>query len=137
MPEPFVDTDVPIRLLTGDDPHKQARAKALFTDVETGRLTVRAPDTVIADAVFVLSAPRLYDLPRLDVRDLLKTLVGLPHFKVANRDVVLLALDIYAASTLDFGDAMVLAAMQLAGSADLYSYDRDFDRFPQVRRAEP
>jgi predicted nucleic acid-binding protein len=63
--------------------------------------------------------------------------VGLPHFKVANRDVVLLALDIYAASALDFGDAMVLAAMQLAGSVDLYSYDRDFDRFPQVRRAEP
>jgi predicted nucleic acid-binding protein len=137
MPEPFVDTDVLIRLLTGDDPHKQVRAKALFADVETGRLTVRAPDTVVADAVYVLASPRLYHLPRLDVRDLRKTLVGLPHFKVANRDVVLLALDIYAASALDFGDAMVLAAMQLAGSVDLYSYDRDFDRFPQVRRAEP
>ena len=34
MPVPFVDTDVIIRLLTGDDPVKQAQAVVLFEQVE-------------------------------------------------------------------------------------------------------
>jgi predicted nucleic acid-binding protein len=56
MTEPFIDTDVIIRLLTGDDPVKQDRAKALFRGVEDGSLTLQAPLTVIADAVHVLSS---------------------------------------------------------------------------------
>ncbi len=63
MTVPYVDTDVIIRLGTGDDPAKQAAARALFRAVEEGRLTVAAPYTVIADAVFVLSSPRTYGLP--------------------------------------------------------------------------
>lgn len=62
MTYPYIDTDVIIRLLTGDDPQKQTAAKALFEQVERGTLTIAAPDTVIADAVFVLSSPRLYHL---------------------------------------------------------------------------
>ena len=50
MTQPFIDTDVIIRFLTGDDPDKQAAATALFEQVEQGLLTVQAPDTVIADA---------------------------------------------------------------------------------------
>ena len=55
MADPFVDTDVLIRLLTGDDLDKQARAATLFEQVEAGTLSVAAPDTVIADAVYVLA----------------------------------------------------------------------------------
>lgn len=57
MAHPFVDTDVIIRLLTGDDPDKQQAARKLFEQVAQGTLTLAAPDTVIADAVFVLLIP--------------------------------------------------------------------------------
>lgn len=53
-PDRYVDTDVIIRLLTADDPTKAAEAGALFEAVEQGHVTLAAPDTVIADAVFVL-----------------------------------------------------------------------------------
>jgi predicted nucleic acid-binding protein len=59
MAYPFIDTDVIIRFLTGDDPRKQAAAAALFQRIEQGALTVAAPVMVIADAVFVLHSPRL------------------------------------------------------------------------------
>jgi predicted nucleic acid-binding protein len=65
--ETFVDTDVIIRLLTGDDPAKQASAAALFEQVESGTLDLTAPDTVVADAVFVLSSPRLHRRSRPEV----------------------------------------------------------------------
>jgi hypothetical protein len=47
----FVDTNVFIRLTTGDDPVKQAAGEALFQQVEESTRTLRTPDTVIADAV--------------------------------------------------------------------------------------
>lgn len=136
-PLPFVDTDIIIRLLTGDDPAKQAAASAIFERVETGQLSLAAPVTVIADAVYVLASPRLYALPRAEVAAQLSTLVALPAFQVANRTQVLTALALYARTNLDFGDALLVAAMQEQGSRVLYSYDTDFDRLNGLTRQEP
>jgi predicted nucleic acid-binding protein len=138
MSQPHVDTDVIIRLLTGDDPEKQRRSRDLFEPVERGELAVTAPDTVIADAVFVLSSRSLYNLPRYQVAALLAPLVRLPWFRIRNRSPVLLALHFYGTTDgLDFGDAMVAASMRLAQEETLYSYDRDFDRLSGITRREP
>ena len=77
---------------------KQAAATALFEQVEQGLLTVQAPDTVIADAVYVLSSPRLYHLARRAIQEMLAALVRLPQFHVQNRLSVLRALDLFAAA---------------------------------------
>ena len=79
-PHRYIDTDVLIRHLTGDDQCKQARAADLFQAVAWGELVLAAPDTVIVDAVFVLSSPRLYHLSRARVSALLTPLVRLPAF---------------------------------------------------------
>jgi predicted nucleic acid-binding protein len=105
--------------------------------VEDGQLTVAAPYTVIADAVFVLASPRTYRLPRAEVAALLAPLVQLPHFLVENKRAVLRALSLYGSVALDFGDALLVAAMEREGATDLYSFDRDFDRFPWLNRREP
>ena len=137
MTQPFIDTDVIIRFLTGDDPKKQAAATRLFEQIEQGLLTVQAPDTVIADAVYVLASPRLYHLPRRVVQEVLTTLVHLPQFQVQNRWSVLRALDVYAVTKLDFGDALLIASMEQQGSQLLYSYDTDFDHLQGITRREP
>lgn len=137
MMQPFIDTDVIIRFLTGDDPEKQAAASALFEQVEQGLLTIQAPDTVIADAVYVLSSPRLYHITRGDILEMLATLVRLPQFQVQNRWSVLQALNLYASTRLDFGDALIIASMQQQGSQVLYSYDTDIDRIEGIARKEP
>jgi predicted nucleic acid-binding protein len=137
MNEAFVDTDIIIRFVTGDDPAKQAAAAALFRQVQAGAAMLRAPDTVFADAVFVLGSRRLYGLSRERIRTELVTLLLYPQFKVHNRRRLIRALDIYAASNLDFGDAMIAATMERRGNRELYSYDRDFDRLPAINRLEP
>ena len=134
---PYVDTDVLIRFLTGDDQAKQAESAALLARVESEELKLRMPDTAIADAVFVLSSPRLYRVPRVDVRDMLAALVRLPGLEVDNRATVLAALDVFAETGVDFGDAMIVAAMRGSGSAELYSYDAGFDRFGDLVRRAP
>src|SRR5947209_1707999 len=128
MTQPFVDTDVIIRLLTGDDLKMQAAASALFEQVEQGLFTIAAPDTVIADAVYVLSSPRLYHIARSEIRELLTPLVRLPHFRVQNQQSILRALDLFSSTNLDFGDTLIIASMEQQDSSTLYSYDKGFDR---------
>jgi predicted nucleic acid-binding protein len=138
MTIPYIDTDVIIRLLTGDDPAKQEAAATLFRHIEDGSLTVAAPDTVIGDAVYVLASPRIYNLARTQVAALLTSLVRLSHFHVQNRRTVLTALQLYGTTNgLDFGDAMIAAAMQENSSGEVYSYDRHFDRIPGIQCREP
>jgi len=135
--QPYIDTDVIIRFLTGDDLKKQSAAAALFEQIERGILTVAAPDTVIADAVYVLSSPRLYHVARSEVHELLASLVRLPHFRVQNKFYVLRALELYAATNLDFGDTLIIASMEQQNSHILYSYDTGFDRLQGITRQEP
>jgi predicted nucleic-acid-binding protein len=137
MTDPFIDTDVIIRLLTQDDLKKQGEAATLFEAVRAGELKVAAPDTVIADAVYVLSSPRLYKLPRSEVQELLSPLVRLPDFKIENRGAVLRALELYASTKVDFGDALIVASMEQAGSQIVYSYDTHFDRILSITRRSP
>ncbi|MDP8922187.1 MAG: PIN domain-containing protein [Chloroflexota bacterium] len=137
MSEPHIDTDVIVRLVTGDDPDKQAAAAQLFQDVEDGTLTVRAPVTVIADAVFVLCSTRLYNVPRQKAAAALARLVRIPGFRIDRRRTVLAALNLFGVTRLDFGDCMLVASMRQAGATIVYSYDTDFDRFPEIERREP
>ena len=137
MTVPFVDTDVIIRLLANDDLDKQVAAAALFQKVKERQLQVAAPDTVIADAVYVLASPRLYRLPRQMVRQLLAPLVQLPGFKIRNRRAVLRALDLYASANIDFGDALIVASMEQAGSQVIYAYDHDFENIKGITRRAP
>lgn len=137
MKEPVIDTDIIIRLLTGDDLKKQAGAVKLFEKVEEGTLTLAAPDTVIADAVYVLSSKQLYKKSRQEVWELLIPLVRLSKFKVKNRRIVLSALALFATTNLDFGDAMIVAMMEQTGSKTVYAYDTDFDKMPGITRRVP
>jgi predicted nucleic acid-binding protein len=138
MTEAFVDVNVLIRLLTGDDPRKQQASLRLFQDVRDRRLILRTPVTTIADAVFVLTSPRHYDRSRADAAAMLTPLVKLPGFRVQNRRAVLRALHLFGTTPgLDFGDAMIAAQMEQRKQSALYSYDRDFDDFPWVTRQEP
>jgi predicted nucleic acid-binding protein len=137
MAYPFLDTDIIIRFLTGDDLAKQAAAATLFSQIERKSTTVSAPVTVIADAVYVLHSPRLYDKSRAEVAALLTPLVRLTNVRIPQRRIVLRALELYGQSSSGFGDAMLLAAMEASKATILYSYDEGFDRVPGITREEP
>jgi predicted nucleic acid-binding protein len=49
------------------------------------------------------------------------------------------ALDVYVtfAPHLDMEDALSVAYVESADPPELYSFDRDFDRVPQITRREP
>src|ERR1051326_83388 len=123
MSDAFFDTDLLIRYITGDDPDKRTAVRDLLRQAAEGAIRLYAPDTVIADAVYVLGFPRLYNIARDQIRNWLSVLIRWPGLEVDNRLVLLKALALYASSNLDFGDVMIVAAMDEASVPTLYSSD--------------
>jgi predicted nucleic-acid-binding protein len=113
---PSVDTNVLVRLLTGDNVAQYKASQALF-----GSEDIFIPDTVILETEWVLRAA--YDLKPEAVCDALRKVFGLPNVTLANGQMVAQAID-WHESGLDFADAFHLALSQNHGS--LKTFDADF-----------
>jgi predicted nucleic acid-binding protein len=134
---PFIDANVFIRFIAGDEPEQKARAAELFHKLDEGKLTAVVPPIVIFETVFTLSSPRLYHLSREQIVGVLRTLIGSPQIKVINEKVMLAALDFYLETNLPFGDCFIAATMQQLGSNVIYSFDAHFDRIKGITRKAP
>ena len=88
-----------------------------------------------AEAVWVLQGPR-YALPREHIREALADIARIENLEVPELALILEALDLYAAYKIDFADGYQTAVARSLG-AELYSFDRDFDRIPGITRIEP
>jgi predicted nucleic acid-binding protein len=132
----FVDTNVFIRFLTNDDPAKTQRCLALFEQAEQGKLHLFTSESVLAEIVYVLSS-RIYSVSHGDIARSLRPLLENRGLTIEHKQTVAEALSIYEESSLDFEDCLSIAHSRRLGLDAIYSYDRDFDRFPSVRRLEP
>ncbi len=134
----FVDTNIFLRHLTGDDPKKARACFELFQRADRKEVAITTSEAVIAEIVYVLSSSRqLYTLSREEIRARLYPLLCLRGLKIPYRKVYLRALDLYATYSLDFEDAVTIAQMERQKITEIISYDRGFDRVPTVKRTEP
>lgn len=111
-----IDTNVLVRLLTGDNAAQYKVSRALFETQD-----VFVPDTVILESEWVLRAA--YGLSPAEVCDALRHLFGLPSVTLANGQRVAQALNWHEGG-LDFADAFHLALSQ--GQASLKTFDAAF-----------
>jgi predicted nucleic acid-binding protein len=137
MTTAFVDTNVFVRFLTNDIPEKQARSAALFNQVRGGQLQLTTPASTIAEIVYVLHSPRLYNKSRSEIVSMLLPLIKLTGLKLHHRHVIVKALTLYESTKLSFGDAMIAASLLSKQAKALYSFDADFDTIPGINRLEP
>ena len=71
------------------------------------------------------------------IAELTAPIVSLRGLHCAKKDVVFLALRLYARHNVDWTDAFVAAQLLSQNESSIYSYDRDFDRIPGIVRREP
>ena len=100
-----IDTNIVVRLLTGDEPDQAARAKRL---IETEAVFIAS--TVLLEAEWVLRGA--YGLAKTEVLAALSRLAGLPQVNLEHPARVAGAM-IWATAGLDFADAFHLAAAEL------------------------
>ena len=134
----FVDANVFLRYLTGDDPVKAQACFEFFQRLKRGDEEATTSEAIVAEIVYVLSSPRLYNLTHADVRARLAPVLAPKGLRLRQKNLFLKALDWYAGyQFLDFEDALALAHMEQAGIRELASYDQDFDRIPGIVQREP
>jgi predicted nucleic-acid-binding protein len=116
-----VDTNVVVRLLTGDEPTQAAAARALFA---AGPIWIAK--TVLLETEWVLRS--LYGFEEGAIRDALTKLLGLENVHAGDESSVAAALALMAHG-IDLADAMHLSSRP--PGAAFVSFDRTF-----VRRAK-
>jgi predicted nucleic acid-binding protein len=116
-----IDTNVVVRLLTGDDPEQAAAARSLFAGdfIWIGR-------TVLLETAWVLSS--VYGFADSAIREAFTRLFGLANVQTEDAVSITLALNLNAQG-LDFADAIHLSSRP--HGAEFVSFDRAF-----IRRAK-
>jgi predicted nucleic-acid-binding protein len=97
-----VDTNVLVRLLTGDDPAQERAARLLF---ESGRIWIAK--TVLLETAWVLRS--LYGFEEEAIRAALTKLLGLRNVSVEDAPAVAAALA-FVSEGIEFADAIHLAS---------------------------
>ena len=132
----YVDANIFLRLMTGDDPAKAARCFELFQRASQGEVRLHTSEAIVAEVVYVLSRST-YHVPRDDVAAALAPVLTIAGLRIDHKEAVLQALDLWQRSKLDFEDCLSLQHAQRLSLDGIYSYDRDFDQFPEILRYEP
>ena len=130
----FLDTNIIIRYLTNDDPQKAEIARSILKQAEQGTVTLVASESIIVEAVQVLSSAKLYGLLREQVADSLLAVLALPGLKIQNKRSYGRALALWVAHRIDFVDALSVAQMERQNITMIATFDRDFDRFGGIIR---
>lgn len=106
----LVDTNILLRYLLNDHPDMSARAKEILLDGEVKVLT-----QVVAEVVYVLGG--VYRVARPEITTALRKVFSLDTVRLENREIVLLAIEEYAESKLDFVDLLLYAHHSITGAA--------------------
>ena len=134
MPRLLLDTNVIIRFLTGDHPTHSPRSRKLFKRAAAGEVVLVLTDLTIAEAAWVLDS--FYGFDRSEIGAALQGVVDSTGIEVQNRPILVTALRTFMRGEADFVDAYH-AAMAANEPIAIASFDRDFDRFADVKRVDP
>lgn len=132
----FVDTNIFVRYLTGDDPKKATRVKHFFELAKKGVLELCTNEMIVAELIWVLSS--YYDCSKDEVFNIVSRILSLKFLVTPRRDLLYHALFIHKIKNVDFIDAYTALFMKEEGIQKIATFDKtDFKRFDWVERIEP
>ena len=134
MRELILDANVLVRFLVQDVPEQAKAAAKLVALAESGDLVLVVDPMIIAETVYVLTS--FYKQPREAVANALLSFVQAEGVAAVDPSRLVDALLRFKRTPVDFADAW-LAAMSAGTNREVASFDRDLDRFADVKRYEP
>lgn len=135
MPPRFLDTNILLRYLTRDDEAKARQSLALLQRVERGEEQVETSTIVVFETVYILQ--RLYRVSRAQIGSLVGNIIQMPGVRLPGKNLCLTALGFYVDHNISFADAYHAVLMRSRGIAEIYSWDKDFDKLEGIVRVEP
>lgn len=127
----LIDTNVLLRFFTGEPLEFAQQARAIIANADSGAVLLEIHPLVLAETIYTLES--FYKMPKSDVCDRLSIFLQSRGIVAADEEVMLDALERYRTHNVHFVDAC-LAASGAAENKAIQSFDRDFDRFDDIRR---
>ena len=90
---------------------------------------------VIAEIIWVLE--KIYKYEKDAIRFRIEKILNTPNLIFQNKNLLEESISLYEEANIDFIDAYNIILMRENNIEEIYSYDTDFDRVPQIKRKEP
>jgi len=135
MKKKFIDTNIFLRYLTGDDPSKYDKCREIFKKAIEGKIALVTSGMVIAELVWTLLS--YYKVAKAEVVEKISIIVSTENLYVPDKNIITDALVLYSRKNIDYIDAYNAVFMKYHGLDEIYSYDRDFDAIEDIKRMEP
>ena len=127
----LLDTNVLLRFLRDDHVRFSPATRALFSDASDGKCVLILTEVTVAEAIGVLLSH--YKTRRAVIVEALRKLILSAGIRCIKQEEIMDALNRFASTNCDFLDCY-LAALAAASGDYVATFDRDFDRFDDVKR---
>ena len=134
MAAPLLDTNVLLRHLLNDHAKHSPLATAYLRRIEAGEIRVHINDIVVFETVYVLEGR---GQSRRAVRDLVLALIELPAVMLPGKHRWRRVFERYVDAKLPIADAYHTVFMEQIETAEIVSFDKDFDCVAGLKRVEP
>ncbi len=135
MKKYFIDTNVFLRVFTGDNPKMLTECLVLFEKIKKGKISAVTSGIVISEIVWTLGS--FYNFSKDKVTDAVRSILNIPNLEIKDRYSYLKALDMYKKNSVKFIDVLIASIYEVQNKElVILSYDKDFDKLG-VKRIEP
>jgi predicted nucleic acid-binding protein len=118
----LIDTNYFIRAITFDNKDLGEKAQKLFLEIYHKKLTGISDTMVISEIIYVLCG-NTYQFSRAKARQRLIPILQLDNLIINNKSQLVLALELFENSKLDFVDCYLIA-MQKTNNYELATFDK-------------
>ena len=129
----FLDSNIFLRFLIGDNQKMLGECLSLIEDIKGGKINAYTSNVVLSEVVWTLRS--FYKFPRSRVINAIKGIVGTPGLKICDGYMILAALEIYENSSVKFIDSLIASIHEVYNRKWIVvSYDKDFDKLGVIRK---
>lgn len=130
----FLDTNILLRFILKDHPKYSPKAEAIIKKIDQGKIEVYVSWPTILEVVFVLQ--NSIKLPRKEITERLLPIFHLENVNLEQKGLLDTIFEYYVGKNISLTDAYNAALMQKKKVKQIYSFDEDFDKFPQIERLD-
>lgn len=124
----YLDTNILARFYEGEE-----RAKLYINKLKSDGEEVIIPAIVIEEMVWLMT--RFYKAPKNEIIDFQRSVIGMTGVSVVYEYSLKRALKTFEEANIKFNDCVVYSYTKKGD--EVVSYDRDFDKLPDIKRVEP
>ncbi|MCL4390269.1 MAG: PIN domain-containing protein [Patescibacteria group bacterium] len=134
MTKYFADTNIFVRYYLKDDEKLSPLAQKIIQNCLNGKYSLVICAVTLLETVWILGS--FYKQPKDKLVNFLENILEIKNLTVADQDLTKTMFLTYRSTNVDITDSYFSALMDQEKIKEIFSFDRDFDKIPSIKRLE-